>query len=346
MKRHIGLLVVLAIGAIFMSAFGFSMSDTYTRDGRPPRPRNVQLPLADRMGYTELSERTEGLELRGRIPYLTEACNVADSINAQIEMAVDSKIAEAREARARSITFSYYIFSANNPDITSIVIKSTAASASSKTDVISINFESRTGAPMRVDDVVGVHVVQLADRLLMETVRRNPQDFNPGFSGMRRNQAFSVTRDEVVFWFDEFQLRSGSEGVVRFPLRFNDILEYTITSDRFHTRPGFNVMMVPLRDVVEALGYEVEMDWEGRVVIYHNNERVIRLTPGENDYSREGRRGGGSRSLESAPELIGDHTYVPISFFDQILNLVTFSIDNNGNITFASYNVTDSWFRW
>jgi len=299
------------------------------------------------MGYTELSEREEGLELRGRVPYLTETAGfVADPINAQIEMAVDSKIAEAREARARSITFSYQTFSSNNPEITSIVIKSTAASASSKTDVISINFDSHSGAPLRAEDVVGTHVIQLADRLLMETVRRNPQDFNPGFSGMRRGQAFSVTHDEIVFWFDEFQLRSGSGGVVRFPLRFNDILEYTITSDRFHTRPGFNFKMVPLRDVVEALGYDVDMDSEGRVMVFHNNELIIRLTPGENDYSREGRGGRSSRSLESAPELIGDYTYVPISFFDQILNIVTFSIDDNGNITFASYNVTDSWFRW
>ena len=293
--------------------------------------------------YEELDRREEGLEMEGRIPALTKSAGslVQTRINNVINRTIADKVADAREVRARTLTFDFET-SFSEPYM-SIILKSTAASASSKTEVVSINFNTVSGELIAAEDVVGAHVVQLADRLLVEMIRRNPERYNPGFAGMRDDQAFSITDSEVIFYFNEFQLAPGFEGIVPLTLNLGDINEVTLSRDQFRIYGGFNLKLIPLRPVLLELGYGLGWDMEtGRPSVYHNNELVIELIPGVNDYVRESRF---TRSLEVAPELSGGHTWVPISFFDQILSLVAYSIDENDNITFASYPVTDEWFE-
>ena len=295
----------------------------------------------DMLEYEELDTRKEGLELEGRIPALTQYSGpVQARINAEIDRVIATKITDARENRSRSLIFAYEAYFSE--PFMSIILKSTATSASSKTEVVSINFDTNTGLIISAEDVVGPHVVQLADRLLIEMIRRNPERYNPSFAGMREDQAFSITDDEITFWFNEFQLAPGFEGILPLSLRLDDIKETILTRDRYHIREGFNFKMVPIR-TVEELGYDVGWHSEDRTItVWYNDELVIRITPDVNNFVRESRF---TRSLEAAPELSGGITYVPLSFFDQILSLVAFSIDDDDNIVFASYPVTDEWFE-
>ena len=296
----------------------------------------------DMLERIELSAREEGLELEGRIPVLNQnAGSVRFRVNAEIDRVRAGKVAGARAIRARTLTFDYEVFF-SDPHM-SIILKSTAASASSKTEVVSINFNVHTGDFINAADVVGPHVVQLADRLLVEMIRRNPERYNPGFSGMHREQPFSITNRDITFWFNEFQLAPGFEGIVPLSLRRDNIREVVILANEVRVHPGgFNLKMVPVR-VVEELGYSFDWNPETRgTAISLNGELIIEIHPEVNNYLREERF---TRSLEAAPELIGYTTYVPISFFDQILSLVAYSIDNQNNISFASYLVTDDWFN-
>lgn len=298
----------------------------------------------DMIDYEEIDTREEGLEMEGRIPVLNEyAGQLRYEINEEVDRIISEKIADAREVRSRSLYFDFETyFSAPHM---SIILKSTAASASSKTEVVSINFDTRTGELISAEDIVGPHVVQLADRLLVEMIRRNPERYNPSFAGMREDQAFSVTDEEIIFWFNEFQLAPGFEGIVPLALRLDDIKEVRLSREDYSIRREFNLKMIPIR-IVEGLGYDFTWHEEmypypHRVTIYHNGELVIELTTDVNDYVRESRF---RRSLEAAPEFVGGTTYVPISFFDQILSLVAYSIDDSDYITFASYPVDDEWF--
>jgi hypothetical protein len=292
----------------------------------------------DMVDYEEIDTREEGLEMEGRIPFLTNHAGfLRNRINSYIDEIIDLKISEARYARARTLTFDYELYF--DDPVISIILKSTAASASSKTEVVSINFNVETGELFSAADVVGSEVVQLADRLLVEMIRRNPERYNPSFSGMQQDQAFSVTDEEITFWFDEFQLTHGFEGIVPLSLRLEDIREVALERDEFRIRPGFNLKMVPLRRVIEELGYTIIWNSEaGSAFIYHSGELVIILTPNVNEFIREHRF---NRSLEAPPEIIEGYMYVPISFFDQILSLVAYSIDSDYNITFVSYSLFD-----
>ena len=289
-----------------------------------------------------VNRREEGLEMQGRIPVLAEAAaHLEAPVNRAIADTLAAKTAEARDMRARSLTFEFESYFAE--PVLSIIIKSTVASPASKTDVTSINVDTETGDFLTAADVVGTHVVQLADRLLVEMIRRNPERYNPGFSGMRRDQAFSLTNREIVFWFNEFQLAPGFAGIVPLALQLNNIQEITLAPEDYHIlQPGFNLKMVPLKKVCEALGYGIYWNPEsGQAIVFHGQEMLIELTPGVNNYQRGERF---MRSLESAPELIGGNMYVPISFFDQILSLVAYRIDEDDNIVFASYLVSEAWF--
>lgn len=296
----------------------------------------------DMISYELTSHRAEGLEISGRVPVLTPAAGqVGERVENLIEQAISSKIASARESRARSLSFDFEVYF-SSPHI-SIILKSTTTGASAKTEVTSINFDINSGEKLSAADLVGEHIVQLADQLLVEMVRRNPERYNPSFSGMRRDQAFSVTNREIVFWFNEFQLTTGSDGIV--PLRLNraSIHEARLRPDQYHTRIGFNLKMIPVGTVLRQLNYTVTANSDvSRVNISYDGEHIIELKVGINNYVRGNRF---VRSLETAPVHVGSFVYVPISFFDQILDFVAFGVDNSGNITFASYAITDAWFR-
>ena len=291
-------------------------------------------PPADAVLHVIRAERERGLDIRGQTPVFSSPTRVvADRVNAQIEEAVVAKVARAHETRARSINFSYEIFYYNN--LVSIVLQSTTVSATTRTEVVSINFNMNTGATITAAGAVGGHIVQLADRVLAERIRRNPESYNAAFSRMRRSQAFSVTDQEITFWFDEFQLSATSEGLSTLVLDRSNIREFTLRSSQYHTRSGFNIKMVPLGITATALGYTVRWNEDTRTVgVYLQEERLIELHLGVNRYERENRF---TITLEAAPEIIDDFTFVPISFFDRILSLVAYSVDSRGNIIFASY---------
>ncbi|MCL2015477.1 MAG: hypothetical protein FWG68_04440 [Defluviitaleaceae bacterium] len=297
------------------------------------------------LAYEELDTRREGVELIGRIPFITEdAGNLAERINEQINAIISAKITEARETRARLLSFDYELFFAH--PYVSITLKSTITTASSKTDITSINFDVTTGEVLTAADIVGVHVMQLADRLLLERIRRNPASYNPNFDGMPKNQAFSITNTELIFWMNDFQFATGNDSPFTLTLRLNNIKEYVLYRHLYHIRAdGFNLKMVPLR-TVGHLGYEYTWHAEtNSTSVFYNGALIIEVVPGVNNYVREERF---SRSLEVAPEVLftnGYTTYVPLSFFDQILSLVAFTIDADDNIIFVSYPVTDAWFE-
>ena len=98
----------------------------------------------------------------------------------------------------------------------------------------------------------------------------------------------------------------------------------------------YMIKMVPLRQVCAALGYEfVWSPTLRRVDLLYNEDLYVRLTLGLNSYSTTQERK--HRILEAAPIMLDGIVYVPISFFDQILSMVTYTLDDKSNITFYSY---------
>lgn len=76
-----------------------------------------------------------------------------------------------------------------------------------------------------------------------------------------------------------------------------------------------NTVMVPLRQIAEALKYKVDWEHETYTAVLTKEGEEIRVTIGDNDcYSL-----GIIFRLNTKPELIDSRTFVPVSFFKNVL---------------------------
>lgn len=81
-------------------------------------------------------------------------------------------------------------------------------------------------------------------------------------------------------------------------------------------------VMVPVRAIAEALGYEVKWNNIEKSVQIGNN---ISFKLGENTYTTT----DAAITLEEAPVLINDRTFVPLSFFKDVININVVSFFEN-----------------
>jgi hypothetical protein len=294
-------------------------------------PQYVWLPTM--LTETVINSREEGLEITGIVPVVSiEYGGPAYHINQMIDIAKSNRVRAAKTSRAKSISFGYRLHSDHS--VISIVLLSTVTSATPKTVVDSVNFNPMTGMLTNLTGSAGFDIIPLASKVLRERIRSNPESYNTGLdTGSIANKPFYIENGQVVILFDEFELTTTAGGSNELALDLNRISRVSISDTEYHTDYSYPMKMIPLKKVCEALGYTVD---EGgyRVYIKRDGEVISELTPGVNNYIENGRR---ARSLEAPPERwYGRAVFVPISFFDQILSWIAYTVENK-SITFYSY---------
>ena len=287
-----------------------------------------------------LTRREVGMDILGYIPVIGQDFAAHEAINEHIDTAVTHMIGEARRARARSIRFTHQIYTNRTNNIVSVVIYADVGSVISRQLVQSVNFDLTSGRVVRANDAMGMDIVSIAERILAERIRSNPARYYAAMSVNLGGQSFFRTEDELVFIFDEFQLSTARNGIGQIALSSNNIRQAVVSPGQYHMHEGgYNLKMIPLRAVLEhQLGYHVEYrelyDDEVRVEVWHGSRLIVEMTPGVNEYRLNGMM---QRALETAPVIVNGRIYVPITFFDQILPLTTYSIDSFETVTFVSY---------
>jgi len=284
-------------------------------------------------GLTQ-NRRVAGLDIRGEIPLIDEAFPQYDYLNELIENAAESLISEARRVRARSVTFRYAHHETD--ELVSVVIYASVSSVISRTLVYSINFCPYEGDILTMNQALGIDIIPLAERILMDRIRRQPENYYAASNIALQGRAFYLTDDRLVLLFDEFQLSSTRADVATVTLIRENIQIAELHYDEYYRGGnGYNLRMIPVRDVVMELGYDVIWDDdELSIDVLRGSREIVTMHIGINDYELPNMQ---SRSLESAPELREWRSYVPITFFDQILPLTIYTIDSDGTITFLSY---------
>jgi len=316
-----------------------------------PRPTPTPPPTTQHMtGFVDIFEfsplsqrpitrREEGMDILGFAPVIPDEVLEFQHINRHIDDAITQMIGEARRVRARSIRFTHQHYINDHNSIVSIVIFAEVSSVISRSLVQSVNFDRNTGRIVTANEAMGMNVMSLADRILAEKIRSNPGRYYAALSVSMDGQAFYRTDDGIVFLFDEFQLSTTRSGIMRIELSMNNIRQAVLHSAQYHMyEGGYNLRMMPLRTILEnQLGYTVEYQLDEismRVEVWRGSRLVVEMRPDFNEY----RIGMMRRSLESAPRVRNGSIYVPITFFDHILPLTTYSIDSHDNsVTFLAY---------
>ncbi|MCL2578023.1 MAG: copper amine oxidase N-terminal domain-containing protein [Defluviitaleaceae bacterium] len=290
------------------------------------------------LSWREPTRRQEGLDIRGIVPDIN-GFHSATLINEHIrDDVITSLIAEARRIRARAITFSYDYYPTDK--IISIVIRADVATTLPHTLVRSVNFCAYTGRILTMNEATGMEIASLAERVLAEKIRANPELYYAALSALVAD-AFYLTDNSLVILFDGFRLSTRIGTVDTIELLLGNIRTVELHLNDYRPDGPYELKMIPLSYVVRHLGYGVRWDsWDGRIIIDRDGVDLIEMRRYDNEYIVHGTQ---RRSLEVAPQIIfyedsrSYHTYVPITFFDQILPLTTYTIGWDGSITFLAY---------
>ena len=338
-------LVSLPITAFAHNAFPHHwlsyLDDEFHWNGGPFPQHTEEEPPIITIART-LPDRVEGLDIYGQVPgQFTSSFALAYSdINQRVDDVIDLLINEARRVRARSITFSYEEYRTDS--IVSILIEANVSSVISRNLVRSVNFDPHTGELVTIRDVMAFDIVPLAERLLADRMRRYPENYYAAQTVSLDSQAFFVNRRGITILFDEFLLSAMVRDIRTLEISHNNIRHITIEPSRVLSDDGasYGLLMVPLRDVAEGLGYFVDWCMVGHMAVIYDmapiagGQRIAWMQPGHNDYFTPVMQ----RSLEAAPQIRnGGDMYVPITFFEQILTLTSYTIDSDSNITFLAY---------
>ena len=97
-----------------------------------------------------------------------------------------------------------------------------------------------------------------------------------------------------------------------------------LKSKLYETKDG--VIMIPLREISEKLGYEVKWNQKDFSVEVSKGAQWNRVKIGENNYNFAKM----AFELETAPELKDATTYVPVSYLNRVLALDTVLVQENG----------------
>jgi hypothetical protein len=286
-----------------------------------------------------LTRRQEGIDIRGRIPDILQAFIAAEAINSHISTeVVDTMVAEARRLRARTITFSFEFYETD--EIVSILIFADVLTTLPHRLVRSVNFNIFDGNILCKEEATGMDIIPLAERILEEKIRSNPEHYYAAISAPLENQAFFVTDERLVILFDGFRLSTRVGDVQEIELVFSNIKTVTLAPGDYRPDGPYGLKMIPVRAMLgDQLGFDIFWNSAYRyVIVSRGGTDIIRLTADDNEYLVFGTQ---RRSLEAAPQMFfaagGYRMYVPITFFDQILPLTTYTIDSYGYITFLTY---------
>jgi hypothetical protein len=234
--------------------------------------------------------------------------------------------------------------------VSSLLVYTTTTTAVVKEEVNSFNFKASDGKWVSINDILGTpNGIALANKVISSRIKNEPERYHPVFSGLKSDTAFRLHEGVLTVLFNAYELAPGSEGIVSFDLIVDNVVWIKLTQEEYRIKEqSYNLRMIPLRKVCEALGYLVVVETPNNsninVTVSREGKPSIYLTWNANSYTiinhalSERRQ---IRSLEAPPELINvsfsSHTFVPISFFDQILELIVFNVSENGVIEFATY---------
>jgi len=296
------------------------------------------------LGERILTRRQVGLDIRGTVPYICSTFVGSEYINRHIDdEVVTSLVSEARRLRARAVTFGIGGYHPTE-DVISVVIFADVATTLPHTLVRSVNFCAHTGEILTMNEAVGMEIKPLAERILTEKIRSNPERYYAALNS-EVPDAFYLTSERLVILFDGFALSTRVNTPDTLTLTLANIRTLVLTEREYRHNGPYGLKMIPIATTARRLGFRVhwvqpEYDGNDFVMITRGGSNIVMLTPGDNEYVIHGTQ---RRSLEAAPQLIfnrfvgENNTYVPITFFDHILPNTSYTIDWDGSITFLAY---------
>lgn len=338
-KFHIKAVLATAMAVVFViSAFSPNLHLLASSPSSPsPEARNIMNGITTRQAPSRPG--TMGLELTGTIPIARIPGNpeltreLENRFNAQYNNFI-------RIHRTSSISLHFttdvHVSSTGSEEFVSVVMGMEATSASTFAAAATTVIRVADGEIITLAEYAP-NIIQLANNHIRDIIAQSPRGFVANFQGIGANHPFFLEDNRLVLIFASAELRPAARSLQTVELNLDNIQNAQINDNGFIVLPPdqYSATMVRLRDALDMLGHAVVWNNETRGAdIVFNEQVVASVFIDENTYVC---RLGSSRTLEVAPMLHRGRTYVPLSFFDEILGMAT-TITSDGQIIISKYN--------
>lgn len=298
---------------------------------------NINIFAATSESYVSAKEYLEysgGVTASGNIPVIKNLSNTVfqQRLNESIGELYKKKIAEAPSKKIAGLKFEYTAVLSG--DILSVIIYSTNIKTSaSEANSFVINVSKCTYVKMGA--VLGANAIEYANKVFDAKIKEQKTVRFFNLDSITNSNAFYVNNSNIYLVFGAGEICAISKGVMVFEIPSAGIINRIISSSVCYNKSLYNVKMVPLREALTEFGYSLAYNSKTNTVTVAKGTFSTKIIIGKNSYYK-GKQS--PRQLEFAPEIVNGKTYVPISFFKDILGML-FSVDIFGNVTISKYSV-------
>jgi len=254
-------------------------------------------------------------------------------LNYQIKTDFDTYFSNAPANKIKNFKVSYEAIDYN--DILSLIIYYTN-SVNSEQDVKSYVINKSLNSYVTINDILGGNGLKYCNKVIENKIKTDKNiKYSISSPNITDTQAFYVKDGNIVVVFGSGKAAKTQKGTIKFEVPKDKISNFVISSTDCYLISEYNVKMVPLRATLEYFGYSVLWSDSQNTIAISKENMNTKITIGRNSYYKPK---NSPKQLEAAPQIKNGKTYVPISFFNDILGLL-FAVDSNGDVTISEYTV-------
>lgn len=199
--------------------------------------------------------------------------------------------------------------------------------------VKSININTKNNSFVNINSIFGANGINYANKVVEDKSSKMDMDYKK----VTLNSPFYVKNKNVYVIYGTGSITFLQKGNIIFEIPKRNLKNHTLKSKNCYKKSKYNVKMVPLREPLQYFDYDMKWSADNNsITISKNGQFISYLIVGQNRYSNAVNKF--IRQLEFAPEIKNGITYVPISYFDQVLKML-FAVDNNNNIVISEYKL-------
>lgn len=280
-----------------------------------------------------ISITKSNITVTGNVPVIKNLTNPVfqSKFNTAIENTYNKLINNASANKIKNLKLSYDIV-IDGSYLSVILYATNPANSASNINTLVINKDNNNYAS--INSILGSNGVNYSNKVIEYKIKNDKTTKYYSTPTVTNDSQFFYKNGNITILFGAGTIAPASKGVRSFEIQRNKLKNVIIKPINYYSKPGYNVKMVPLRSTIESLGYSLSFNSSNNRISISKGNFTTYLTVGRNSYTK----GNTSpRQLEFAPEIRNGYTYVPISFFGQILDLL-FSVDAaNNNVVISQY---------
>lgn len=197
-------------------------------------------------------------------------------------------------------------------------------------EIKSINIDTLKNEFVDINKFLGINGYGYANKIVSNEATLQ----GISYKKVEEETGFYIYDGNINIVFGAGELTFVQKGNIIIELETDDIINYEISD--FYAKSNYNVNMVQLRDTLEFFGYTAQwVSATAPINVVKDNVTISSFVIGSNKYAIDDKF---IKELEFPPELIAGVTYVPISFFSEILGMLI-NTDTAGNIVISRYNL-------